>query len=301
MGKDLNSPSERDEGKKLNQKNNAETALTLLGVSKFQMETVKQFRGEDYLEKNGYEIIKRLNRYNFPITKAESSNPGSNFDQFLQKDLVAVHDHQDIYESLEVELNYFKEKGSEFQTAYEAVARKLGLNQSDQLSDAMRFIRNNSPIIELLPTLQKQLKDSVIVDIFSWWTLAPKEYSDPKAVLYVNKFGSPDESVEEWYRYALTQDALLFLCLLPDNSVNVSMNGVDYFIISNLGKSQKEYLQWLKNEIYRTLKQEWVFVACSNDFVGVNEDGIAKGLAEGMKQIFYDKVAEKRVFQKKSA
>jgi len=46
MKKNLHTPEEgeySEEGKKLNQQQNAETALTLLGVSKFQMETIKKF------------------------------------------------------------------------------------------------------------------------------------------------------------------------------------------------------------------------------------------------------------------
>jgi len=61
----------------------------------------------------------------------------------------------------------------------------------------MRFIRNKSAITELLPKLQQKLKDSIIVDIFSGRTFEPKKFADPKAILYVDKFGNPSESVEE--------------------------------------------------------------------------------------------------------
>jgi hypothetical protein len=55
-------------------------------------------------------------------------------------------------------------------------------------------------------------------------------------------------------QYELEDDALRFVALLPDNSVNFTISGVDDWIINARKSLGKEYLDYLCKEIYRTTK-----------------------------------------------
>ncbi len=280
-------------GKTPGKPQNVESALNLFGVTKFQEHTLKQFRGEDYWVKNANEIVGRLEKYKNAIKHTTDGSVYANFDQFIEKELVAVYDHQELYESLVHEVTQQKHKWKLFEDASQEIIRKLELPQEEKTENVLRFIRNQNSIIEALPVIQEALKDEILVDIFSGNTFNPNNFSEPKATFYVDKYGDPNERVEKDGKYHIKQDALQFLCLLPNESVNLAMNGVDPFVINFFDRGPgEEYMKALKTEIDRTMKKGGVLFAIANDY--------AEKIEENFDVLHRSMVADSMIYQKKS-
>ena len=84
----------------------------------------------------------------------------------------------------------------------------------------------------------------------------------PENLLYVDSQNESNQHTQierNWKLtdvYKLISDALLFVSLLPDNTVNYVLSGVDNIIINANNPLWRKYVDHLNSEIYRTTK-EW--------------------------------------------
>ncbi len=114
---------------------------------------------------------------------------------------------------------------------------------------------------------QKHLNNKTIIDLCSPWTGEHYRFAlelKPKQIVYVDKFNKLNLD-EDPHQAQISMDALTFASLLPDNSVNYSMSGIDDIIINSHNTANMEYLYWLQKEIFRTLQLNGLFFWYSND------------------------------------
>jgi hypothetical protein len=142
----------------------------------------------------------------------------------------------------------------------------------------------------------KRRWDSIVIDLFSRWNEEILTYRDksweylinPKLLCSVDLFWWNKESDRACYRH-ICSEALLFISMLPDQSVNYILSWVDQHSISILWlQSEEEYYDLLNNNLYRTIER-WGFILWTNyQFSKELSAFFSKGLApEYTSDVYY--------------
>ena len=153
----------------------------------------------------------------------------------------------------------------------------LGSNYSTALDNRFSpFMRNSVKKTNLRDFLRDKLTWEIVIDIFSpgsSWSFYDCEFlknkkppgGNPKKIVFVDKYqinnvGNKITNPKDRDIY-IPMDTLAFISLLPNNSVNYCMSGMDRTIITN-----EEYIDVLKKEVNRTIKKWGLFFGEYNDY-----------------------------------
>lgn len=166
----------------------------------------------------------------------------------------------------------------------EALERKLELQEGAHKADA-NFAMILDTIVkgrEVATILSQKLKDEIVVDLgcgSSDWGAGAIEQFNPSIYVGVDKYAGENILTQtDWYTGEremqmktafIEQDALVFVSMLPENSVNFMMNGIDDVIIPD-----EEYWESIEKEVQRSLKPGGIIFGCGSIFGRFAKEGL---------------------------
>lgn len=243
-------------------KSNEETSLINMWISIFEIDTLKKLFWNEYFIKEYPNIKKRLEEVMSILRKIESydkcfGNFADNSDGKIMDTKYCNYENFLLKDMEEIGLDYFQEKINNnilvdlFNPSASWLFENYCINNG-QLKD--RYYNGKRVKVEKEGETYETFKST---DRMSHWgEIALK----PSAIISVD-IQTRGDIKEEFgvSQYELEDDALRFVSLLSDNSVNFTISGVDDWIINARKWLGKEYLDYLCKEIYRTTK-EWGIV-----------------------------------------
>jgi len=137
------------------------------------------------------------------------------------------------------------------------------------LDEPYNSYENRSYAREKLAPNNERIDDWILVDLFSQWkadmlyhSLDEEKYLfNPQNMIYVDIFNKDSNTINSlrWINdIRIKDDSLRFTALLPDNSVNYVVSGIDDCIIKESTTLGWLYLDYLTDEICRTTKKGWI-------------------------------------------
>jgi hypothetical protein len=165
-----------------------------------------------------------------------------------------------------------------------------------------QFAQSTLPFLMMNKTfekiIQEKLSGEILIDLF--WNgetgLANIEDIDLKHLMHVDiriphRLSSTDK------RSYIQSDALSFISLLPDNSVNYFINAIDEAVLGQeylrygenhkeINKKRQQIYEWyfikLTEEIQRTMKKGWILFGTNND----RSQQFGKGLSDKYEEYY---------------
>jgi len=134
---------------------------------------------------------------------------------------------------------------------------------------ALSFDTNTRAPKKVRTFFKSKLDGSIIVDLCSdgsWEYYKKALWLDPKKMIYVDKHNIRSDSVWNEQQAFISCDALTFLSILPDHSIDCSMSGVDHWTITTWTPAASPYLSGLHQELARTLKIWGIFFWRHNSY-----------------------------------
>ncbi len=160
--------------------------------------------------------------------------------------------------------------------------KSLGENYSNPFGEHFSIFMEDTveDESELKDYFKNKLEWEIVVDLFSAWSSRSffdtyseltkwisRVWGNPKKLVFVDKYNidlrdwNADTLYSKWRNIYIPTDSLILTSLLPNNSVNYIMSGIDRCIIKN-----EKYIDYLKEEIQRTTKEWWLFFWFENDY-----------------------------------